>query len=111
MYLVPGMPSNVSFAYVSSTEVRLAWNVPVNSNGKIIGFSIRHWPATGKEKDASDTQIPENFHYFSATHLTPDTTYFFVIKAENSAGWGPEKRLGIMTSSRIGIQLLHKFLE
>ncbi|KAI1726479.1 fibronectin type III domain-containing protein [Ditylenchus destructor] len=98
--LLPGMPSNVSFALISASEVRLTWDAPRNPNGKILGYAIRHWPAA-KEQDASDTPIPENFRVFSATHLTPDTTYFFAIKAENSVGWGPERRLAVLTNSRI----------
>ncbi|KAI1732942.1 fibronectin type III domain-containing protein [Ditylenchus destructor] len=98
--LLPGMPSNVSFALISPSEVRLTWDAPRNPNGKILGYAIRHWPAA-KEQDASDTPIPENFRVFSATHLTPDTTYFFAIKAENSVGWGPERRPAVLTNSRI----------
>lgn len=94
---MPGKPSNVSFSYKSNTEVRLSWNEPLNSNGRILGYSIRYWRADQSEDNAVNTQVPQNVKIFSATSLTPESTYYFAIKAENFAGWGDECRIEVIT--------------
>lgn len=109
---MPGKPSNVSFVYKSESELRLAWDNPTRPNGRIRGFAIRYWRADRSEEDAINTQIPENIHTFPVVSVTPDTTYAFAIKAENSIGWGPERVLEVRTSHHDGtlfIRLQYKY--
>lgn len=65
-----------------------------------MGYSIRYWRADQSEENAVNTQVPQNVKIFSATSLTPEVSYYFAIKAENSAGWGDERRLEVTTVAR-----------
>uniref|UniRef100_A0A7E4ZS71 Down syndrome cell adhesion molecule-like protein Dscam2 n=1 Tax=Panagrellus redivivus TaxID=6233 RepID=A0A7E4ZS71_PANRE len=96
---VPGEPTGLAFGYVSSDEVRLKWMPPVNPNGKLLAYEVRHWQF-GFEGNATTVKLPFSMFSFSATQLKPNTTYVFGVKAETIVGWGPEEIALVYTSER-----------
>ncbi|KAE9550691.1 hypothetical protein FO519_006092 [Halicephalobus sp. NKZ332] len=96
---VPDEPTALAFSYVSSTEVRLKWLPPLNPNGRLNAYEVRHW-RFGQEANATSVKLPYSMFSFSATQLTPNTTYLFGVKAETNVGWGPEEVVPVFTSER-----------
>uniref|UniRef100_A0A0N4ZCH2 Basement membrane-specific heparan sulfate proteoglycan core protein-like n=1 Tax=Parastrongyloides trichosuri TaxID=131310 RepID=A0A0N4ZCH2_PARTI len=97
---VPDEPLDVTFSYVSETEVRIKWMPPENANGIISGYSIRYWKHGTSDEDAVNTQIPNSIYWFTATGLIPNTTYYFGVQAQNeNSGWGQESIVKVLTTN------------
>ena len=86
-----GPPQKISQVSVTSTVIRLIWELPLpeNQNGDIIGYSV----------EISALEISEtNVHFvvgeeLELTGLRPFTTYSVVIAAQTAIGIGPYSRI------------------
>ena len=112
---IAGRPSHVHFGVVTPTHVNLQWEAPVDSNGKITRYGIRYWRADQSDAEvgggprasqktratlqATATTTSHTLYEFSANGLSPNTTYFFAIKAETAVGWGHEVEASVYTSA------------
>uniref|UniRef100_A0AC34QH49 Thymidine kinase, cytosolic n=1 Tax=Panagrolaimus sp. JU765 TaxID=591449 RepID=A0AC34QH49_9BILA len=94
---IPEEPVGLAFSYISSTEVRLKWLPPINANGRLTAYEVRHWKF-GQEKNPTVVRLPYSMFSFSASQLTPNSTYVFGVKAETKVGWGPEEIVSVFTS-------------
>uniref|UniRef100_A0A7C3MIS0 Fibronectin type III domain-containing protein n=1 Tax=Dictyoglomus thermophilum TaxID=14 RepID=A0A7C3MIS0_DICTH len=77
----PNAPTDLTAEVVSGTEVRLAWKD--NSNNEE-GFKIERKTLDGEWSEIAT--VGANVNTYNDTGLTPGTTYYYRVKAYNSAG-------------------------
>ncbi len=69
-----------------NAKVRLAWLAPTSNGGAVINkYRVQRARAGGPWK----TIASPTTRRYTATGLTNGTTYYFRIRAHNTAGWGP----------------------
>src|SRR5262249_12460803 len=74
-------PTNVTIGAVSAASVSLSWTAPAG----VAGFDVlRGTTSGGPYAKVNGSLITTNT--FADTGLTPSTTYFYVVKSEDSAG-------------------------
>jgi fibronectin type III domain protein/putative metal-binding protein len=78
----PAAPSSLSATAVSSTAINLAWTDAANNEE---GFRIER-SASASSGFAEIAIVAANVVAFSDTSLTPSATYYYKVKAYNSAG-------------------------
>ena len=97
---VPDPPSNASFIYKSANEVRLGWSTPPRPKGSILHYGVLFWRLGEPRPALPFAEVPPNLVKFSATHLRPNSTYLFALKAQSAVGWGPERVLRVSTGQK-----------
>ena len=78
-----GAPQNVREVEMTSTSITIQWDqVPcIEQNSNITGYIVRYSSSTGETQMAT----VQNSQMFTASELTPNTTYSFQVAAVNSA--------------------------
>ena len=93
-----GAPQNVREVEMTSTSISIQWDqVPcIEQNSEITGYIVRYNSSSGETQMAP----VQNSQVFTASGLTPNTTYSFQVSAVNSDGEdGPySNALEIVTS-------------
>ena len=86
-----GPPQNISQVSVTSTVIRLIWELPLpeNQNGDIIGYSVE---ISALEISETNVQFVVG-EELELTGLRPFTTYSVVIAAQTAIGIGPYSRI------------------
>ncbi|CAD5218681.1 unnamed protein product [Bursaphelenchus okinawaensis] len=97
---VPEAPISVKFSKVSNNSLIMNWEAPLNPNGIITNYVLRHWKAIKGEESAVSTVLPHSIYQFSAASLTPNTNYIFGIKAQSEVGVSKEVQLSVITTDR-----------
>lgn len=95
-WMVPTAPS-LSATVVSSTQIDLAWTVPTFDGG----FSINSYTLEQSTDDVKWVEVATlSSRIYSHINLTPSTTYFYRVKATNSAGrTGPNSNTATLTTA------------
>jgi len=91
----PGTPKNLSAAAVSSTLISLNWEDTSNNE---TGFEIESSPDGQVFTKIGDTVA--NATSFENTGLKPNTTYYYRIRAVNSAGQSPYSNTADATTKK-----------
>ncbi|CAD5226006.1 unnamed protein product [Bursaphelenchus xylophilus] len=97
---IPEPPIHVKFSKISNNSLILKWEAPLNPNGVITNYVLRHWKAVKGEESAVSTVLPHSIYQFSAASLSPDSNYIFGIKAQSEVGVSKEVQLGVITTNR-----------
>ena len=91
--LVPGAPTDFTAVTISSTVVKLSWNVPDVTNGNLTSYTILY---AGNDDTSTIILDIDTFSY-SFTGLDEDYFYLFTIYANTSAGAGPNSTASAVT--------------
>ncbi|XP_055334762.1 protein sidekick-like [Paramacrobiotus metropolitanus] len=92
----PDQPYKVTFPDVSETQVRMAWEPPLHSNGRILGYRVSY----RQEELAVDSAplfLSPELNSFTVHNLLPRSSYLFTLAANTSVGWGPAIELLVKT--------------
>ncbi|MBN1675802.1 MAG: fibronectin type III domain-containing protein [Kiritimatiellae bacterium] len=77
----PAAPTSPAASAVSATEIRLTW---IDNSSDEDQFKIRC--GTDPANLSTEIFLPANTTSYSHTGLTPDTTYYYMVRAQNAAG-------------------------
>lgn len=80
---IPNAPSNLVASAVSSSQINLSWSD--NANDETVYKVERATASTGPWTEIANALAPNTISY-SATGLSASTTYYFRVRAGNSAG-------------------------
>jgi hypothetical protein len=78
----PNAPSNLAAVAKSSYRIDLSWN---DNSDNEMGFEIQRRPEDNSTW-TTVTTVSANVHNYTDTGLTPNTTYYYRVRAFNSAG-------------------------
>lgn len=78
----PSGPSGLARTVISSSRIDLTWTDTSHNEDE---FEILRSPTTGAGYTIFGT-VPANTTSFSNTGLTPETTYFYIVRARNAQG-------------------------
>jgi transcriptional regulator CtsR len=79
----PSTPTNLLGWSTSATQIQLSWNDTAHNED---GFIIEHSPNSPGNWTQAGAMTGPNVTTFSDNPLTADTTYYYRVKAHNSAG-------------------------
>ncbi len=79
----PAAPSGLTATAVSSTEIDLSWN---DNSDNEDGFKIERSETGGGGSYTEIATVGANFEAYPDTGLSPDTTYYYRVRAYNAAG-------------------------
>ena len=82
-FVPPAAPSNLGAAQASSSQINLTW---VDNSNNESGFKIERSP-NGSTGWAEIDSVAANITAYSNTNLACNTTYYYRVKAYNSAGY------------------------
>jgi sugar lactone lactonase YvrE len=87
---VPSPPTGLTAGAVPNNQVSLSWTAPAqNGGGAITGYDVYQGTTTGGESTTPVNASPLTGTSDSLSGLTDGTTYFFTVRAINSAGLSP----------------------
>lgn len=86
-------------------SVNVSWSTPVEPNGRILGYIVNYRTYKLSENFRKDIQEKTQLNYFLAENLEENTTYFFTVHAQNSAGDGINTTGNVTTGYNTGIKL------
>ncbi|NXO59568.1 ITB4 protein, partial [Aramus guarauna] len=96
---VPSEPGRLAFNVVSSTVTQLSWAEPAETNGEITAYEVSYGPVNednvpiGPMKKVQ-VEDPKK-RMVLIENLRESQPYRYMVKARNSAGWGPEREATI----------------
>ncbi|CAN0008225.1 unnamed protein product [Lampetra planeri] len=102
---VPGEPGRLAFTIVSATTLQLSWGEPPETNGLITGYEASYTPISEDGRSIGQTKRVEvqgnKRRVMLIENLRPMVPYRYLVRARNSAGWGPprESTLNIANQS------------
>jgi predicted phage tail protein len=85
---VPGTPRNVTATTNSTKGINLAWQAPTSNGGSAI-TQYRIYRSTTSGTETLLTSVSGTTLTYRDTSTKRGTTYFYVIRAVNSVGVGP----------------------
>ncbi|XP_048575611.1 protein sidekick-2-like isoform X2 [Nematostella vectensis] len=93
---VPTAVSSFSVSDVYSDGFTVNWNPPVEINGNLVSYLVKHWRNTSNP--VVSEQYTANYSVdVTVTGLNPNTWYTVTVAAKTGAGLGPEKKLYVQT--------------
>lgn len=82
--------------------------LPKNFYQSQISISVLYWRHGEPRPALPFTEVPQNLNKFSATHLRSNSSYWFALKAQSAAGWGPERVFRVSTGRNGGAGRVEK---
>lgn len=81
----------------------MSWLPPQQPNGIITSYVVNYRTHDPIDEFHKEVQEKASLNYFIAKNLEENCTYFFSIRAENSAGLGLETVMNVTTGYNKGI--------
>jgi C1A family cysteine protease len=103
---VPAAPTNLHAAAVSSTEINLTWDDNASDEDS---YAIERSP-NGSSWSQVNTQ-PPNTKSWQDSGLTPNTPYYYRVRAHNSAGYSNYSNVDMATTFSSGSSLCNGDFE
>lgn len=99
---LPGPVGELNFHDILLDSVNVSWAPPQQPNGRIINYIVHF--RTYKLSVGYQNEVTQktSLNYYLATNLEENSTYFFIIQAENSAGPGVETFDNVTVGYNIG---------
>ena len=82
--LIPAPPTGVTAEALSSTEIKVSWNVVSGLNN--LGYYRLYTSETPNGNYSYSGRTPSTFTSMNITSHEPSTTYYFKVSAENNCG-------------------------
>lgn len=92
----PGAPSSVTLHVTSDSELTVAFGEPLDNGGEDISFYKIEWDIS---PNCNSNAAPPNkgsvvvsadvYDFYTLTDLSPELTYYVLVSAANSMGYGP----------------------
>lgn len=95
---LPGEVESFRYWDLWDKTVDLGWTPPVQSNGELIGYTLKHYIADAPRDQWTVSNYTANTNETRIGNLKPTTFYRFEINAWTRVGPGPVKSLTIKTS-------------
>lgn len=83
-------------------SVNVSWKPPLQPNGIIQGYFINYRTYKMSNEFRKEIQEKTHFTYLLAENLEENVTYYFMVRAETSAGLGTETLGNVTTGYNIG---------
>ncbi|CAJ0571733.1 unnamed protein product, partial [Mesorhabditis spiculigera] len=87
---IPGPVGNLMFEDVLLDSVNVSWSVPEEPNGRIIRYIVNYYTSKLQDEFLKNIKQPTQMPFIVATGLEEGATYYFSVRAETTAGTGPE---------------------
>lgn len=98
---VPAAPSTPTFNTVQPTSLNVLWTPNSNGGAAITNYEIAYGPTTTPTIFVTSTTSPK-----AITGLTPGTTYYFKVRAQNSVGWSAySTQSSVMTIAGVRVKV------
>ncbi|NXK17862.1 ITB4 protein, partial [Arenaria interpres] len=96
---VPSEPGRLAFNVVSSTVTQLSWAEPAETNGEITAYEVSYGLVNDENVPIGPmkkvlVEDPKK-RMVLIENLRESQPYCYMVKARNSAGWGPEREATI----------------
>uniref|UniRef100_A0A914QBI7 Sidekick n=1 Tax=Panagrolaimus davidi TaxID=227884 RepID=A0A914QBI7_9BILA len=98
----PGPVGELDFHDILLDSVNVSWSPPQQPNGRILNYIVHfrtYKLAVGYQNEVTQKT---SLNYYLATNLEENSTYFFTIQAENSAGPGVETFNNVTIGYNVG---------
>jgi len=97
---VPDAPSTPILTDISPTSVTVSWTPNSDGGSAITAFEVGYGTSSSAPTSTSTGTSPKII-----SGLTPGTTYYFWVRAQNSVGWGPySASASVMTIAGVRIK-------
>ncbi|MDE0243501.1 MAG: fibronectin type III domain-containing protein [Candidatus Kaiserbacteria bacterium] len=83
----PNVPENLRAERVTGTSVSLTWDKPADNGSSIIAYEVRRYADHRCVTHYDEVTNDRLKRSATAYDLTPGSTHFFIVRAQNEIGW------------------------
>lgn len=99
---VPSAPTNLSATAVTTGQINLGWNTPVNNgSSQVTGYEVQRSTNGGTTWSILTLNTGSTVTTYSDYGLTPSTTYTYQVSAINSQGTGSASNTASATTDAV----------